>query len=145
EPLGPWVLPGDYTVRLRAGGKSYEQPLTIKMDPRVKAQIEELVQQFALSMGCYNGMRQARAALTEVRGLRAKLKESRTKTEDKALIEALGELDRKAALLEGAERRRRERPAEASPEPTLARLAGEQERLMELLQGADVAPTTQAV
>lgn len=29
------VLPGVYTVKLTAGGKSYAQPLTVRMDPRV--------------------------------------------------------------------------------------------------------------
>ncbi len=32
----PAVLPGTYTVRLTAGGKTYTQPLTVKMDPRTK-------------------------------------------------------------------------------------------------------------
>ena len=32
----PWVAPGTYTVRLTANGKSMTQPITIKMDPRVK-------------------------------------------------------------------------------------------------------------
>lgn len=30
------VLPGTYTVRLSAGGKSYTQPLIVKLDPRTK-------------------------------------------------------------------------------------------------------------
>jgi hypothetical protein len=30
------VLPGVYTVKLTVGSKSYMQPLTVKMDPRVK-------------------------------------------------------------------------------------------------------------
>jgi len=30
------VLPGTYTVKLTVGGKSYTQPLQVKMDPRVK-------------------------------------------------------------------------------------------------------------
>ena len=30
------VLPGTYTVKLTAGGKSYTQPLVVKMDPRTK-------------------------------------------------------------------------------------------------------------
>jgi photosystem II stability/assembly factor-like uncharacterized protein len=30
------VLPGTYTVRLSLGGKTYTQPLTVKMDPRTK-------------------------------------------------------------------------------------------------------------
>ena len=33
---GPTVLPGNYTVKLTVNGKSYTQPLTVKMDPRVK-------------------------------------------------------------------------------------------------------------
>jgi photosystem II stability/assembly factor-like uncharacterized protein len=32
----PMVLPGIYTVRLSVGGKSYAQPLVVKMDPRTK-------------------------------------------------------------------------------------------------------------
>jgi len=32
----PTVLPGTYTVKLTAGGKSYVQPLVVKMDPRSK-------------------------------------------------------------------------------------------------------------
>ncbi len=34
-PQGPLVLPGTYTVRLTANGKSETQPLVVKMDPRV--------------------------------------------------------------------------------------------------------------
>jgi photosystem II stability/assembly factor-like uncharacterized protein len=33
---GPTVLPGNYSVRLTAHGKSYTQPLAVKMDPRLK-------------------------------------------------------------------------------------------------------------
>ena len=37
-PQGPLVLPGNlYTVRLTADGKVLTAPLTVKMDPRVKA------------------------------------------------------------------------------------------------------------
>jgi photosystem II stability/assembly factor-like uncharacterized protein len=32
----PWAAPGNYTVRLTANGQSYTQPITLKMDPRVK-------------------------------------------------------------------------------------------------------------
>jgi photosystem II stability/assembly factor-like uncharacterized protein len=33
---GPTVLPGTYTVKLTVNGKSYTQPLVVKMDPRAK-------------------------------------------------------------------------------------------------------------
>jgi photosystem II stability/assembly factor-like uncharacterized protein len=48
-PTSPWVMPGDYTVVLTANGKSYTQPLTVKMDPRVKMSAAELQKQFDLS------------------------------------------------------------------------------------------------
>src|SRR5207244_658017 len=42
QPTGPWALPGRYTVVLTANGKSYSEPLTIDMDPRVKAPLAGL-------------------------------------------------------------------------------------------------------
>ena len=41
-PEGPLVLPGTYTVRLTADGRSETEPLTIKMDPRVHTSAAEL-------------------------------------------------------------------------------------------------------
>src|SRR5437879_4544930 len=37
QATSPWVAPGDYTVTLTVEGKTFTQPLTISMDPRVKA------------------------------------------------------------------------------------------------------------
>jgi len=48
-PLGPAVLPGRYTVKLTAGGKTLSQLLTVKMDPRVKTPPAGLAEQFRLS------------------------------------------------------------------------------------------------
>ena len=56
EPKGPWVLPGTYTVKLTANGRSYTQPLTVRMDPRVKTGVLGLQQQFALSKRLYDAL-----------------------------------------------------------------------------------------
>src|SRR5262249_7368009 len=53
QPTGPWVMPGQYTVVLTVNGKSYSQPLTIKIDPRVKTPAAGLQQQFKLSSDVY--------------------------------------------------------------------------------------------
>jgi photosystem II stability/assembly factor-like uncharacterized protein len=45
-PLGPTALPGNYTVRLTADGKSYKAALVIKMDPRVKTSADGLEKKF---------------------------------------------------------------------------------------------------
>ncbi len=48
-PAGPLAVPGNYTVKLTANGKSSTQPLTIKLDPRVKTLQETLARQFGLA------------------------------------------------------------------------------------------------
>jgi hypothetical protein len=59
---GPLVLPGSYQVRLTVGGKTYSQPLLVKLDPRSTATPTDLQKQFDLSMRCMKLIEQARAA-----------------------------------------------------------------------------------
>ena len=60
----PWVAPGTYTVRLTVDGKSSTQPITVKMDPRVKETLG--VQQiYTLTTQAENGAMAAAAALKE--------------------------------------------------------------------------------
>jgi hypothetical protein len=56
DPSSPWVLPGTYTARLTVDGKKYEQSFTVKMDPRVKTNLKDLVVQHDLSIACYNNI-----------------------------------------------------------------------------------------
>jgi photosystem II stability/assembly factor-like uncharacterized protein len=49
----PWVAPGDYTVTLTVNGKTFTQPLTVAMDPRVKASAADLQEQFDFSWRLY--------------------------------------------------------------------------------------------
>jgi hypothetical protein len=52
-PTSPWAAPGNYSVTFTADGRSFTQPLTVKMDPRVKASAADLQQQFDLSSQLY--------------------------------------------------------------------------------------------
>jgi photosystem II stability/assembly factor-like uncharacterized protein len=147
-PRGPWVMPGQYTVRLTVSGQSYTQSLTVKMDPRVKTAPDGLAQQFTLSMQAYEGMRQTRQALNQIRTLRARIKELQERAGQGPVVEALTTLDRKAAALAGAGQdsgRRGRRRISGSEEESLGRLGDELGRLLETLQEADAAPTTQVV
>jgi len=47
-PLGPTAVPGVYTARLSANGKSYAANLTVKMDPRVKITAAALQKKFEM-------------------------------------------------------------------------------------------------
>src|SRR5437773_657426 len=53
EATSPWAVPGDYTVMLTVADKTFSQPLTIEMDPRVKTSAADLQQQFDLSWKLY--------------------------------------------------------------------------------------------
>jgi photosystem II stability/assembly factor-like uncharacterized protein len=63
EPRGPWVVPGTYTVRLTADGRVRAQPITVVMDPRVKASASEIEAQHAISMRLSSAMARAAEAL----------------------------------------------------------------------------------
>ncbi|CAN5548006.1 hypothetical protein BH18VER1_BH18VER1_07030 [soil metagenome] len=78
EPTGPWAMPGDYSLVLTANGESYTQPLTIRMDPRVKATAADLAQQFELSKKLYDARPQLEKIsrrFLELRGAVTKAKE----------------------------------------------------------------------
>jgi hypothetical protein len=53
EATSPWAAPGDYTVTLTISGKTFSQPLTVAMDPRVKTSAADVQEQFDLSWQLY--------------------------------------------------------------------------------------------
>ena len=100
-PLGPSALPGQYTIKLTANGTSATQPLTLKMDPRVKTSAEDLRAQFELESKIVETMHRSYTALQQVRGLHQQLR----KLKDHALgLETdVSALEQKAAELEGTQ------------------------------------------
>ncbi|MBI3504197.1 MAG: glycoside hydrolase, partial [Proteobacteria bacterium] len=69
----PWAPAGAYTVRLTVDGKTYTQPLTLRMDPRVKTSVAALAQVATLSKEMYDGAVAAHAASRQARALVAQL------------------------------------------------------------------------
>ena len=114
-PFGPWVLPGRYTVKLTANGKTYSQTLTVKMDPRVQTSSAEIERQHRLSMKLYDLLQHDFDALTDVRAFRADRRNAGRENEAAAL------------------------------ERSLTRLNGNLGSLLSIVERADVAPTSQVV
>lgn len=54
QATGPWANPGSYSVVLTTNGQTFTQPLTLKMDPRVKISPQDLTAQFELSKKLYD-------------------------------------------------------------------------------------------
>ncbi len=115
EPLGPWAVPGRYTVTLTANGKTYTQPLVVRMDPRVTTSAAEIRRQHEVAMRIDDLLRQDFAALTEARAFAADPAHAAVARDAAALVQRL------------------------------TRLNGELESLFNLVEDADVGPTSQAL
>jgi len=143
-PLGAWAQPGSYTVRLTVDGKQFIQPLTVKMDPRIKTPLQGLQAQAALEAGTVSGMNQSFEALSQVKSVREQLKESAAKAKGK-LADSLEDLDKQCAALAGETTSTffGTPPSGKQPEnfSTLNQHFGQ---LMGIADSADAAPTTQA-
>jgi photosystem II stability/assembly factor-like uncharacterized protein len=142
-PQGPSTLPGEYTVKLTAGGQTLSQKLTVKMDPRVTTPAEGLAQQFDIASRIADALQQDYDALQQVRSVRAQLRDLRmpAKTLPSDAAEAINELDKTLRDLEGA-------PGEYGRRATSDNLAGLNSSLgtvYEMVDSADAAPTSQAV
>ena len=140
QPSGPWALPGQYTVVLTANGKSYSQPLTIKMDPRVKTSLAGLQQQFKLSNDLYTQLLTLSPAAEQAGALRKQIKDLQPKAIGEALA-AIKAFDQKLQALAGGATRR---PGAGTESPTLGGLKTKFLTLFGVFQEADVAPSTQA-
>ncbi|HKE31403.1 MAG TPA: glycoside hydrolase, partial [Candidatus Angelobacter sp.] len=140
QPTSPWVMPGQYTIVLNADGKTYQQTLTVQMDPRVKTSSVDLEKQFQLSLKLYNDLRSVVPATNQLAGVRKQLKDLQSKAQGDVLT-AINTLDQKLQTLGGGQARR---PGPGNEPPTLGGMRTRLNALLGVLQEADVAPTTQA-
>jgi photosystem II stability/assembly factor-like uncharacterized protein len=88
-PSGPVAVPGNYTVKLTANGKSTSQPLTIKLDPRVKTTNDELRQQFSLASKLAARLGEVTAALAQVAELKKQAEARKKDASGKEILSAL--------------------------------------------------------
>jgi hypothetical protein len=133
-PSSPWIMPGNYTVRLTANGQSHTQPLTVEMDPRVQTSEAALQHQFDASMRAYREAMATGVALGQVRDLEKQIAARIPSAELTSYRKQLEELSG---------------PEETSPfafffnhgPPTLGSIQGSLQMLLGQMQDADRAPT----
>jgi photosystem II stability/assembly factor-like uncharacterized protein len=138
-PTSPWVMPGQYTLRLIVSGQTYSQPLTVRMDPRVKTPEQGLRQQFELSMQLYHAAEEMDQDLTQVESALSQIEQLKGRASGDTQ-HALDDLAAKLTALRGAARGRG-RGAGGGPPQSLTAARSAFAGIMLLLQGADVAPT----
>ena len=143
-PQGPAVLPGAYTIKLTANGRTFTKVLTVRMDPRIKTPAAGLQQQYTLSMQAYEGLRRSYEIGKAAKKLSddiAKRRPAATTDAQKAKLDAI---DAKIKILVDGPPHQPGTPVPVADFP-LGRLAEAYATLLELLQDADVAPSTQAI
>jgi hypothetical protein len=135
EPLGPFVLPGTYQVRLTAGGQTSTLPLTVRMDPRSEVPAAALAHQLELAQGLAEAMGRSAKVLPLVKGLRKQIERQPAKAKTGKLGEAVAAFDAHLKAL-----------ANGTPESkeSLTKLNGDLGHLYEVIEGVDLPPTSQA-
>ncbi len=137
-PPGPTVLPGEYTVRLTANGKSYTAPLTVKMDPRVKTSPASLERKFAVETKLASIVSLTSAAVLQAGSLRDQLQKLEEQS-DAAHKDAIEKFQKKLAEILGAS------SGTSAPPPdqvTLSRVNAQAGTLYAQIWPTDAEPTS---
>jgi hypothetical protein len=140
------------TVRLTVGGKTYTQPLTVKMDPRVKTPPAALASEHAMAVALFDAIKADSAIVAQAAALRRALAAARQNgavARDQQLAASIKAVDDSITAIVGqgggGGRRGGGRGGAAVARPTVASVSGQLLPMMQLLEDADAEPTTQAV
>jgi photosystem II stability/assembly factor-like uncharacterized protein len=133
SPQGPRALPGAYTVKLTADGKTLSAPLTLKMDPRVKTPASALQQMFDAQVKLARIVTETSRAVRQARSAQQQI-EKLSKDGGAETLDAIGKKI-KAELAGGGF----SGPAPAAA--TLVSLNGQASALYGDVDSADAAPS----
>ena len=131
----PWVAPGMYTVKLTVDGKLSSFPLEVKMDPRVKTSMKDLLEIRDLALICYEGRKKSMDALDKIRDLRSQLKD-RTPKASSIMAGKLNKMDITLAALE--------KTTKGSTEYGFDKLSNDFAGLFNLINETEMTPTAES-
>jgi len=146
SPEGALVLPGVYTLRLTADGKSATRTVTVRSDPRAPASLAALRAQHALQMKLADAIAATAQGWQQALALRALLRQAAgpaAAAEIASASAALGaRIDTVAGTLDAS--RARGRGAATAP-PNFVALNGALVAQLEAQDAGDMAPTAAAL
>ncbi|MEY2494431.1 MAG: hypothetical protein QOJ45_923 [Verrucomicrobiota bacterium] len=103
-PRGPLALPGEYQVKLTAGGKTQTAPLHLVIDPRINDAEPAIPKQFELSAKVVNRIGELHQAINEIRNVKTQIQGLRKRFgEDERLKPALAAADDLAKKMSAVE------------------------------------------
>ncbi len=131
QPQGPLVVPGDYSVELEVGGRTYRNSLSVRLDPRVHASQEDLKEQADLEKRTITGMEASFAAFNQAKSLSAAIDDRTKAVKSERLKEAAAALKKNIDGIQNG-------PATA---PGFGLVNRDLTRLLNGLQSANVRPS----
>ncbi len=136
QPPGPFVVPGTYELVLTVDGKTYRQPLTVALDPRVHTSLSDLEAQTELARQMDSWMNITFTAYNEIATLRAGLATAiKSLASDKAASDAAQALDRELAQIQNGN-------ADA---PGFGAVNRDVNRYVTMIQSGDMRPSVTAL
>jgi hypothetical protein len=147
-PAGVWSLPGNYTVKLTANGKSSSQALTVKMDPRISTAEDGLRQEFVAASRISARLGEVAAAQERAEELQKQIAARKAGAGGKAqVLAALAELAHRIDEVHGVQAEEfgffGSRLPDGEP-VTLHKLVGALTGLLMIVDGAEAAPSADA-
>jgi hypothetical protein len=136
NPTSPWVMPGQYNVKLTVDGKTQAQTFSVRMDPRVKTPAQDLLSQHDHSLYAYNSIIKTRQALEVIAQIKIQVKSLKPIAE-KESVPMLDKLEQQLAALENS--------ASGVYAPGLVKMENDFATLFAVLQENDHPPTSQAI
>ncbi len=138
-PLGPTVVPGNYTIKLEANGRATTEPITVKMDPRVKISAASLQKKFEVEMQLSEAITKSSKAVMQARSAQEQLEKLLgSNSSKKETMESL--TGRVSELLDGAKN-----PGPGHDEPPLKDSNSTLIALYKEVEKADSEPTVAQV
>jgi hypothetical protein len=116
-------------VRLTVDGRAYSQPLTLRMDPRVTTPAAGIRAQHALALRLHRGIDRAAEGMDRARQLQSAARAAGDEARARALEAVIGGGGRRFGGGGG--------------QPSLAQVSGNLTQLLDIVDGADYAPTAQ--
>lgn len=136
DQTAPWIMPGTYIVEIVVDGEVDREIFTIKMDPRIKTNQNDLLTQHNLSVQCYDARKECIKILDEIRLYRLMLQGQMTNP-PVTVADELNKKDKAARELENT--------PQGSTEPSFSRLNNAFASIFNTLQDSDWPPTTQTI
>jgi photosystem II stability/assembly factor-like uncharacterized protein len=136
RPSAPWVLPGEYQLTLTTNEQTFTQPLTVKMDPRLRVSAADLTEQFSSSTKLVELRKQLEPIGKTYALIVSQIEKLAEAKSDQSLADKIAALRQKLEAMASPARVRAGGPLEFD-------LLEKVKSLFNELQQVDAAPTTQ--